>query len=138
MDINIIGHADQQAHDNFGCSIGEVYRGEIYFANLDSSIGSEERGYRPVLILQNDAGNKRSQTTIVAAITSKTRKSQLPTHVFLRRNTAGLYRNSIIQMEQIRTLDKSRLVSRLGKVDDGVMLRAEQALAISLGLRIPS
>ena len=110
----------------------EIQRGDIYYADLNPIQGSEQGGVRPVLILQNNIGNKHSQTTIVAAITSRCKKRTLPTHVDLV--ASGLPLNSIILLEQIRTMDKSRLKEYVGQADEQTMQRVEQALTISLGL----
>lgn len=110
----------------------EVRRGNIYYANLSGATGSEQDGIRPVLIIQNDTGNKFSPTVIVAAITSKEKRSDLPTHVYLSVEF-GLRESSIVMLEQIRTLDKSRLGRYVGSIDDKTMQSVEKALAISLG-----
>ena len=110
----------------------EIQRGDIYYADLNPIQGSEQGGVRPVLILQNNIGNKHSQTTIVAATTSRCKKRTLPTHVDLV--ASGLPLNSIILLEQIRTMDKSRLKEYVGQADEQTMQRVEQALTISLGL----
>lgn len=108
-------------------------RGEIYRADLDPVIGSEQGGVRPVLIIQNDVGNLYSPTVIVAAITSQRKKAYLPTHVPILPEESGLQRPSVILLEQVRTLEKSRLGKRLGRVAPAVMQRVEKALGISLG-----
>ncbi len=110
----------------------EVRRGQIFYANLCPIIGSEQGGLRPVLILQNNIGNCYSPTTIVAAITSKEAKTGLPTHV--ETATSGLERKSIVLLEQIRTIDKSRLLEYVGMLDKKKMQQVDQALIISLGL----
>lgn len=110
-----------------------VYRGEVYYADLSPVIGSEQGGDRPVLILQNDAGNLYSPTTIVAAITSRTTKRPLPTHV--RIQGGGLSCESTVLLEQIRTIDKERLSDCLGKISMQDMQRVEAAMAVSLGMR---
>lgn len=111
-----------------------VRRGEIYFANLNPVVGSEQGGIRPVLILQNDVGNRYSPTTIVAAITSRIKRARLPTHLEIPGPAHGLERDSVILLEQIRTIDKRRLKERLSRLDPGQMARVNAALAISLGL----
>lgn len=111
----------------------EIKRGEIYYANLCPVIGSEQGGVRPVLILQNNIGNHYSPTTIVAAITSRETKTQMPTHVKV--TTSALIRNSIILLEQIRTIDKTRLLEYVGSFDRVNMKQVEQALIVSLGLK---
>ncbi len=111
-----------------------IKRGEIYYANLSPVIGSEQDGIRPVLIVQNDIGNKYSPTVIVVAITSKT-KSNLPTHIKIDGQKYGLEKNSIILAEQIRTLDKSRLIKKVGKLDDDIMKKVRDAILISCDVR---
>ncbi len=109
-------------------------RGDIFYANLNPVIGSEQGGLRPVLILQNDAGNRTSPTTIVAAITSRTAKRRLPTHVELPAARYNLDRDSVVLLEQIRTIDKRRLKNRIGRLDGEGLTRLAQALSASLGL----
>ena len=112
-----------------------VKRGDIYYADLSPVVGSEQGGVRPVLIIQNDTGNRYSPTVIAAAITSQTGKARLPTHIALPVNeNCGLNRDSIILLEQVRTLDKKRLRERMGKVDGTVMQRVDAAIAVSFGL----
>ncbi len=108
-------------------------RGEIYRADLDPVIGSEQGGIRPVLIIQNDIGNLHSPTVIVAAITSRLNKPKLPTHVAISSRQSGLKKDSVILAEQVRTLEKKRLMEKLGRVDEEVMAKVDRALAISLG-----
>ena len=111
-----------------------VRRGDIYYADLSPVVGSEQGGMRPVLIVQNDVGNKYSPTVIAAAITSKTSKSKLPTHIEVFADRYGLAKDSVILLEQIRTIDKSRLRERMGKLPDAVMDRVNGAIAVSFGL----
>jgi mRNA interferase MazF len=111
-----------------------VKRGEIYYADLSPVVGSEQGGMRPVLIVQNDTGNRHSPTVIAAAITSRLDKAKLPTHIALNGQSAGLNRDSIILLEQIRTLDKSRLRERMGRIDERTMNAVDAALAVSFGL----
>lgn len=111
-----------------------VKRGDIYFADLSPVVGSEQGGMRPVLIVQNDTGNKHSPTVIAAAITSQTGKARLPTHIELNANSVGLSRSSVILLEQIRTIDKSRLRERMGRLDEATMTAVDNALAVSFGL----
>ena len=111
-----------------------VKRGEIYYADLSPVVGSEQGGVRPVLIVQNDTGNRHSPTVIAAAITSRLDKAKLPTHIALNGQSAGLNRDSIILLEQIRTLDKSRLRERMGRIDEHTMNAVDAALAVSFGL----
>ena len=112
-----------------------VKRGDIYYADLSPVVGSEQGGMRPVLIVQNDTGNRHSPTVIAAAITSQLGKVKLPTHIRLSGRTTGLNRDSIILLEQIRTLDKSRLRERMGRLDDTTMSAVDNALAVSFGLQ---
>jgi mRNA interferase MazF len=111
-----------------------VKRGEIYYADLSPVVGSEQGGVRPVLIVQNDTGNRHSPTVIAAAITSQTGKAKLPTHIELAASCCGLPKDSVILLEQIRTLDKRRLRERMGKVDGAVMEKVDAAIAVSFGL----
>ncbi|MCI5911475.1 MAG: type II toxin-antitoxin system PemK/MazF family toxin [Oscillospiraceae bacterium] len=109
-----------------------VRRGEIYYADLSPVVGSEQGGIRPVLIVQNNTGNKYSPTVIAAAITSRQGKANLPTHIEL--HGCGLSKDSVVLLEQIRTLDKKRLRDRMGEVDEGAMSAVNNALSISFGL----
>jgi mRNA interferase MazF len=111
-----------------------IKRGEIYFAQLNPVIGSEQGGIRPVLIVQNEIGNQYSPTTIVLAITSQINKAKLPTHVELEAVNYGLERDSVILAEQIRTIDKSRLKQRIAVLNEEMMSKVDNALIISLGL----
>ena len=116
-----------------------VKRGDIYYADLSPVIGSEQGGMRPVLIVQNDIGNKFSPTVIAAAITSKVGKTKLPTHIDVLKGAQGclemgLARDSVILLEQIRTIDKRRLKERMGHLEDSVMQRVDSALYVSFGL----
>lgn len=111
-----------------------VKRGDIFYADLSPVVGSEQGGMRPVLIIQNDTGNKHSPTVIAAAITSQTGKARLPTHIELNAQSVGLSRDSVILLEQIRTIDKSRLRERMGKLDDNTMTKVDNAIAVSFGL----
>ena len=111
-----------------------VKRGDIYYADLSPVVGSEQGGMRPVLIVQNDTGNRHSPTVIAAAITSQTGKAKLPTHIELSGHSVGLNRYSVILLEQIRTLDKSRLRERMGRLDESTMNAVDNALAVSFGL----
>ena len=114
--------------------INGVKRGDIYYADLSPVVGSEQGGMRPVLIVQNDVGNKHSPTVIAAAITSQINKAKLPTHIELGAKTYGLSKDSVILLEQIRTIDKKRLKDRMGKLDDKLMNRVDNAIAVSFGL----
>ncbi len=111
-----------------------VKRGEIYFADLYPVVGSEQGGVRPVLIIQNDIGNRFSPTVIVAAITAQIQKAKLPTHVEIKASKHGLGRDSVILLEQIRTIDKQRLTDKITKLDDEKMRQIDRALKISLGI----
>ena len=111
-----------------------VRRGDIYYADLSPVVGSEQGGVRPVLIIQNDVGNKYSPTVIAAAITSRMGKTKLPTHIDVYADRAGLSRDSIVLLEQLRTLDKRRLKEKMGHLDDAVMREIDNAIAVSLGL----
>ena len=111
-----------------------VKRGEIYYADLSPVVGSEQGGVRPVLIIQNDVGNRFSPTVIAAAITSQKDKTRLPTHIQLNSRDCGLARDSVVLLEQVRTIDKRRLKERMGKVEDPYMDQVDHALSISFGL----
>ncbi len=111
-----------------------VRRGEIYYADLSPVIGSEQGGMRPVLIVQNDVGNKYSPTVIAAAITSQKYKTQLPTHISVNADNCGLQKDSIVLLEQVRTLDKKRLKERMGNLPDSEMNKINRALSVSFGL----
>lgn len=111
-----------------------IRRGDIYYADLRPVIGSEQGGIRPVLIIQNDIGNRHSPTVIVAAITSRMNKAKLPTHIELDCRTCDIVKDSVVLMEQIRTIDKSRLRERVCHLDAPLLERVEQALRVSLGL----
>ena len=110
-----------------------IKRGELYYADLSPVVGSEQGGVRPILIVQNDTGNKYSPTVIAAAVTSKMNKAKLPTHIELCANEYGLVKNSVVLLEQIRTLDKRRLKERIGEVSESTMKKVNAALLISLG-----
>ena len=112
-----------------------VKRGEIYYADLSPVVGSEQGGVRPVLIIQNDTGNRYSPTVIAAAITSQTGKARLPTHIELPvEEECDLTKDSVVLLEQVRTLDKRRLRERMGRVDDKIMEKIYTAIAVSFGL----
>ncbi len=110
-----------------------IKRGEIYFADLNPVIGSEQGGIRPVLVIQNDIGNKYSPTVIVLAITSRIEKAKLPTHVEVPMGLSGLKRDSVVLGEQVRTIEKKRLRERLGQLPDAAMEQVDVAMRISLG-----
>lgn len=111
----------------------DIKRGELYYADLSPVVGSEQGGVRPVLVVQNDVGNKYSPTVIVCAVTSKMTKAKLPTHVEIAEGKAGLMKDSVILLEQIRTLDKRRLKEKVGSLDDQFMQKIDKALLVSLG-----
>lgn len=111
-----------------------VKRGDIFYADLSPVIGSEQGGTRPVLIVQNDMGNRHSPTVIAAAITSQMNKAKLPTHIELTGRNVGLTKDSVVLLEQIRTIDKKRLKEKMGRLDDGSMGQINHALSISFGL----
>ena len=112
----------------------EVHRGEVFYADLSPVVGSEQGGIRPVLIVQNEIGNRHSPTVIAAAITSRLDKARLPTHINIRASDTGLAKDSVVLLEQIRTLDKHRLRERAGQITPEDQKRVDQALDVSLGL----
>ena len=111
-----------------------VKRGDIYYADLSPVVGSEQGGTRPVLIVQNDVGNKYSPTVIAAAITSQKYKTQLPTHISVNAGGCGLQKDSIVLLEQVRTIDKKRLKERMGNLPETEMNKINRALSVSFGL----
>jgi len=111
-----------------------IKRGDIFYADLSPVIGSEQGGVRPVLIVQNDIGNKYSPTVIASAITSQINKAKLPTHIELNARDYGLPKDSVILLEQIRTIDKKRLREKIGHLDDELMEKVNEALYVSFGL----
>ena len=111
-----------------------VKRGDIYYADLSPVVGSEQGGTRPVLIVQNDTGNRHSPTVIAAAITSQTGKARLPTHINIAGGSVGLSRDSVILLEQIRTIDKKRLREHMGHLNENQMSMVDSAIAVSFGL----
>ena len=111
-----------------------VKRGDIYYADLSPVVGSEQGGVRPVVIVQNDVGNRHSPTVIAAAITSKTGKTKLPTHIEVAASENGLSKNSVILLEQVRTIDKKRLKEKMGHLQEDVMQKVDGAIQISFGL----
>ncbi len=111
-----------------------VKRGDIYYADLSPVVGSEQGGVRPVLIIQNDVGNRYSPTVIATAITSQINKAKMPTHIELDANEYGLSKDSVVLAEQIRTIDKRRLKEKIGHIDEELMTRVNEALEISFGL----
>ncbi len=111
-----------------------VKRGDVFYADLSPVIGSEQGGVRPVLVVQNDVGNKYSPTIIVAAITSQINKAKLPTHVEISALEYGLTKDSVVLLEQIRTIDKKRLREKVGHFDEEMMIKVNEGLLISFGL----
>ena len=111
----------------------EIKRGELYYADLSPVVGSEQGGVRPVLIVQNDVGNKFSPTVIAAAITSQINKAKIPTHIEVKASDVGLPKDSVVLLEQLRTLDKRRLKEKIGELDIKKMKMVDSALLISLG-----
>lgn len=111
-----------------------VKRGDIYYADLSPVVGSEQGGLRPVLIIQNDVGNRYSPTVIAAAITSRMGKNRLPTHIDIHADRVGLAKDSVVLLEQIRTLDKRRLKEKMGHLDEAMMKNVNSAIAVSFGL----
>lgn len=115
------------------CMNDLIKRGDLYFADLSPVVGSEQGGVRPVLVIQNDVGNKYSPTVIVAAITSVINKAKIPTHIELSAQKYGLSKDSVVLLEQLRTLDKRRLKDKIGEIDLSTMKYIDNALLISLG-----
>ncbi|MBC8078735.1 MAG: type II toxin-antitoxin system PemK/MazF family toxin [Gorillibacterium sp.] len=111
-----------------------VKRGDVFFAELSPVVGSEQGGLRPVLIIQNDIGNRFSPTVIIAAITAQIQKAKLPTHVEIEAASHGFDRDSVVLLEQIRTIDKQRLTDKITHLDDEMMKRVDEALQVSLAL----
>ena len=111
-----------------------IKRGDIYYADLSPVVGSEQGGLRPVLIIQNDIGNRYSPTVIAAAITSRMGKNRLPTHIDIHADRVGLAKDSVVLLEQIRTLDKRRLKERMGHLDEQTMQTVNSAIAVSFGI----
>ncbi|HZK57522.1 MAG TPA: type II toxin-antitoxin system PemK/MazF family toxin [Clostridia bacterium] len=111
-----------------------IRKGDIYYADLSPVVGSEQGGVRPVLVVQNDIGNRYSPTIIIAAITSQINKGKLPTHVEIKGDDYGLSKDSVLLLEQIRTIDKKRLGEKIGHVEDDIIEKVDDALRISLGL----
>lgn len=139
MRINLIKNAnDIDRKPNYindsECVTMNIRRGDIYYADLSPVVGSEQGGVRPVLIVQNDIGNRFSPTVIAAAITSQHAKANLPTHIMLNAVNTGLAKDSIVLLEQVRTIDKHRLKERMGRLDNKAMSMVNQALSVSFGL----
>ncbi len=116
--------------------INSIRRGDIFYADLSPVIGSEQGGLRPVLIVQNDVGNKYSPTVIAAAITSRLSKTKLPTHIDIYAKDVGLAKDSVVLLEQIRTIDKKRLKEKMGHLDDAAMNDVNNAISVSFGLGV--
>lgn len=112
----------------------KVKRGDIFYADLSPVVGSEQGGVRPVVIVQNDVGNKYSPTVIIAAITSQINKPKLPTHVAIEKSKYGLPKNSVILAEQIRTIDKKRLREKVGSFDERILIKLDDAIRASVGV----
>ncbi len=112
----------------------QIRRGDIFYADLSPVVGSEQGGLRPVLIVQNDVGNRYSPTVIAAAITSKLGKTRLPTHIDVTADKVGLQRDSVVLLEQMRTIDKQRLKEKMGHLDPDAMHAVDEAISVSLGL----
>jgi mRNA interferase MazF len=112
-----------------------IHRGDIFYANLNPVQGSEQGGQRPVLIIQNDVGNMYSPTTIIAAITSRIKRAKLPTHIELSAARFKMEKDSVILLEQLRTIDKQRLMEKITQLDEEIMLQVDRAIEISLGLK---
>lgn len=113
----------------------KIKRGDIFFADLSPVVGSEQGGIRPVVVVQNDIGNKYSPTIIIAAITSQLHKAKLPTHIGIAADKYGLPKNSVVLLEQLRTIDKKRLREKIGSFDNNFMSKLDDALKISVGVR---
>jgi len=111
-----------------------IKKGDIFYADLNPVVGSEQGGTRPVLVVQNDIGNQYSPTTIIAAITSQLDKAKLPTHVELAKDKCGLEKDSVVLLEQIRTIDKRRLKDKISTLEEPLMQKVDEALIISLGM----
>ncbi len=124
----------KEQKSNFRLEKMNIKRGDIFYADLSPVVGSEQGGLRPVLIVQNDVGNRYSPTVIAAAITSKLNKAKLPTHIDVSGSDTGLAKDSVILLEQIRTLDKQRLREKMGHLDEGTMTSVNSALGVSFGL----
>ena len=130
--VDVLRHGDKRRSVKQMDTI--VKRGDIFYADLSPVVGSEQGGTRPVLIVQNDTGNRHSPTVIAAAITSQTNKAKLPTHIELSGRSAGLTKDSVVLLEQIRTIDKRRLREHMGRLDETMMNRVDTAIAVSFGL----
>ena len=134
LHMDISGNVGKISHGAWNNMDDTVKRGDIFYADLSPVIGSEQGGTRPVLIVQNDTGNRHSPTVIAAAITSQTGKARLPTHINIAGGSVGLSKDSVILLEQVRTIDKKRLREHMGRLDDKHMDLVNNALAVSFGL----
>lgn len=134
LHMGLSGSAAQRYARSVKSMESTVKRGDIFYADLSPVVGSEQGGTRPVLIVQNDTGNRHSPTVIAAAITSQTGKAKLPTHINIAGGSVGLTKDSIILLEQIRTIDKRRLKEHMGHLDDVQMAMVDNAIAVSFGL----
>ncbi len=119
-----------------GVKTVNIKRGDIYYADLSPVIGSEQGGVRPVLIVQNNMGNRYSPTVIAAAITSQQSKANIPTHILIESEASGLQKNSVVLLEQVRTIDKKRLREKMGSINPSTMSRIDEAISISMGLSV--
>ena len=115
----------------------EVRKGDVHFADMSGGIGAEQRGFRPVLIIQNDTGNRFSPTTFIAPLTASTTKKRLPTHVEIKAHECGLRKASVVMLEQARVIDKSRLKGYYTSISNEIMTKVDTAIAIEFGLAIP-
>ena len=134
LHMELSGSAGKNARSVKTMNEASVKRGDIFYADLSPVVGSEQGGTRPVLIVQNDTGNRHSPTVIAAAITSQTGKARLPTHINIAGGSVGLTKDSVILLEQIRTIDKRRLREHMGRLDEKQMAQVDDAIAVSFGL----
>jgi mRNA interferase MazF len=116
--------------------MGSIKRGDVYYADLSPVVGSEQGGIRPVLVIQNDMGNRHSPTVIISAITSQMNKAKLPTHIEVEARDFGLAKDSVVLLEQVRTIDKKRLKEKIGHFDEEMMRQVNQGIQISFGINI--
>jgi mRNA interferase MazF len=131
--INIVQEGQNKIKKEY-INMKEIKRGQIWYADISGVVGSEQGGKRPVLIIQNNVGNEKSPTTIIAPITSVHSKAKIPTHIWLAKATSGLSVNSMVLLEQIRTIDKSRLIHYMGEIQKGEQRLIDEAIKISLGV----
>lgn len=132
--VNNINKQNRKIKSERNINDMNIKRGDIYYADLSPVVGSEQGGLRPILIIQNDVGNRHSPTVIAAAITSRMGKTRLPTHIDIHAEDVGLAKDSVILLEQIRTLDKRRLKEKMGHLDEDMMVAVNNAIAVSFGL----